>query len=73
MFAQRETFFRCTFSSPGLRRIAHVSAWDDEDAVQLFEAELQGDGVAEAGTIEVVPLTGTSRRCAEYRPDGRVH
>ncbi len=73
MVAQRETFFRCTFTSPGVRRIAHVSAWDDDDAVQLFQAELQGEGVDEAGTIEVVPLTGTSRRRAEYRPGEPLH
>ncbi len=73
MVAQRETFFRCTFTSSGLRRIAHVSAWDDEDAVQLFQAELQGEGVDEAGTIEVVPLSGNSRRRAEYRPGEPLH
>jgi hypothetical protein len=73
MAAQRESLFRCTFSSSGLRRVAHVSAWDHEDAVQLFHAELQGDGVDEAGTIEVEPLAGTSRRLAEYRPGEPLH
>ncbi len=68
MVAHRETFYRCTFSSPAVRRVAHVSAWNDEEAVELFEAELIGDGVDEAGTIEVAPLTGVRSRRAEYRP-----
>ncbi|HVI95109.1 MAG TPA: hypothetical protein VM753_13945 [Anaeromyxobacter sp.] len=68
MVAHRETFYRCTFSTPEIRRVAHVSAWDEEEAVELFEAELIGDGVEEPGTIEVASLTGVRSRRAEYRP-----
>jgi hypothetical protein len=68
MVAHRETFYRCTFMSPAVRRVAHVSAWSDEEAVELFEAELIGDGVDEPGSIEVAPLTGARSRRAEYRP-----
>lgn len=69
MIPQREMFFRCTFSSPRRRAVAHVSAWDAREAIQLFSAELAGDGVGERGTIEVESLAGTigSRR-AQYRP-----
>lgn len=69
MFAdQRETFFRCTFSSARSRRVGHVRAWDPRDAVQLFRAELRTDGVEERGTIEVAALDGGHTQRADYRP-----
>jgi hypothetical protein len=66
--AQRETFFRCTFSSPRGDRVGHVRAWDPGEAIQLFAIELQGEGVAEAGTIEVADVRGDVRSRADYRP-----
>jgi hypothetical protein len=68
MPAHRETFYRCTFSSPRSHRIAHVRAWDSGEAVQLFRVELQTDGVDERGTIEVADLQGHSSERAEYGP-----
>ena len=69
MNAQRESFFRCTFSSETSQRIAHVRAWDAGEAVQLFRTELQGDGVDERGTIEVNDLDGGQVPTrAQYRP-----
>jgi hypothetical protein len=69
MTAQRESFFRCTFSSGTSQRVAHVRAWDAGEAVQLFRTELRGDGVEERGTIEVNDLDGarTPTR-ARYTP-----
>ena len=69
MNAQRESFFRCTFSSGTSQRIAHVRAWDRGEAVQLFQTELRGDGVDERGTIEVNDLDGEKQPTrARYTP-----
>ncbi len=68
MIEQRETFYRCTFSSPSSRLVAHVRAWDADEAVQLFRTELQGDGVGEHGTIEVEDLAGSASSTADYQP-----
>ncbi len=69
MNAQRESFFRCTFSSESSHRVAHVRAWDAGEAVQLFRTELKVDGVDERGTIEVSDLDGTLEpKRARYTP-----
>lgn len=54
MIKQRESVFRCVYSSPSSERIGHIRAWDAEEAVQLFRLELHSDGVDEGGTIRVV-------------------
>lgn len=66
--AQKETFFRCTFSSARSQRVAHVRAWDRRDALQLFRTELQTEGVDERGTIEVEALDGGDPQRSDYRP-----
>ncbi len=53
MTVQRESVFRCVFSSELSERVGHIRAWDAEEAVQLFRVELQSDGVQEHGTIRV--------------------
>ncbi len=69
MQVKRELFYRCIFVSPRSRRVAHVSAWDAEEAVQLFRGELRTDGVDEQGTIEVLPLgESDERQRAAYQP-----
>jgi hypothetical protein len=68
MKVQRESFYRCTFSSPKSRRVAHVRAWDAGEAVQLFRTELRTDGVRERGTIKVTDFGGDDARHAAYRP-----
>jgi hypothetical protein len=68
MTPERETFFRCTFSSPRRTSVAHIAAWDAGEAVQLFEAELRDEGVGERGTIEVASLGGAQTKRAKYRP-----
>jgi hypothetical protein len=68
MSPDREIFFRCTFSSPRRTSVAHVTAWDAGEAVQLFEAELQHEGVGERGMIEVASLTGALTKRATYKP-----
>ncbi|MGC4001527.1 MAG: hypothetical protein QM767_30340 [Anaeromyxobacter sp.] len=68
MIAQRETFYRCTFSSPTAQVTAHVRAWDVDEAVQLFRTELETDGVEERGTIDVSQLDGRDHHRASYRP-----
>jgi hypothetical protein len=68
MTPEREIFFRCTFSSPHRTSVAHITAWDAGEAVQLFQAELQDEGVGERGTIEVASLTGALTKRATYKP-----
>ncbi|HTN52813.1 MAG TPA: hypothetical protein VML50_10460 [Anaeromyxobacter sp.] len=68
MIDHRETFYRCTLSSPAGRRVAHVRAWDPGEAVQLFQVELRDEGVEEGGTIEVAHLDGEISSRARYRP-----
>lgn len=68
MTPERETFFRCTFSSPRRTSVAHIAAWDAGEAVQLFEAELRDEGVGERGMIEVASLGGAQTKRAKYRP-----
>jgi hypothetical protein len=69
MKEKRESFYRCVFSSPRSRRVAHVRAWDAGEAVQLFRTELRADGVDERGAIEVLPFGGAGDgQRADYRP-----
>jgi len=65
---ERETLFRCTFSSPRRTTTAHVAAWDAREAVQLFADELRGEGVGEKGSIEVAALSGNVRKKAAFKP-----
>ncbi len=68
MQVKRESFYRCTFESPESRRISHVSAWDADEAVQLFRSELRTEGVDERGTIDVLRLGGSEEQHAAYSP-----
>jgi hypothetical protein len=69
MQVKRESFFRCVFSSPRSRRVAHVRAWDADEAVALFRTELRADGVEERGAIEVSAFDGTDvGEPTDYRP-----
>jgi len=53
MPSKRESIYRCVFSSPGLQRVAHVRAWDADEAAELFQTELRADGYQKRGAIEV--------------------
>ncbi len=64
----RESFYRCVFSSPRERRIAHVRAWDAGEAALLFKTELRSEGVTERGTIEVFPFGDDDGAVGAYRP-----
>lgn len=66
MKMQRESFFRCVFESPKSRRVAHVRAWDADEAALLFKTELASDGVDERGTIEVFPYGDEAAAPAAY-------
>jgi hypothetical protein len=68
MKMQRESFYRCVFSSPQSERVAHVRAWDADEAVQLFRSELRSDGVEERGTIRVFPYGEGEAEQGAYRP-----
>jgi len=69
MQVMRESFYRCIFSSPRSRRVAHVRAWDAEEALQLFRTELRTEGVEERGTMEVFPFGNADEgERAAYRP-----
>ncbi len=54
----RESSFECRFDSAARRRVAHVRAWDAQEALALFEAELRADGVDEEGEVVVSPVHG---------------
>jgi hypothetical protein len=69
MQVNRESFYRCIFSSPYSRRVAHVRAWDESEALQLFRTELRADGVHERGTFEVFPMHRASEGpSADHQP-----
>lgn len=68
MTTERETLFRCTFSSPSRTTVAHLAAWDAGEAVQLFAEELRGEGIAERGSIEVAALSGKVTKRAAFKP-----
>jgi hypothetical protein len=68
MQVKRESFYRCIFTSPRSRRVAHVRAWDVREAVQLFRTELETDGVEERGTIRVLSFDESCEQRASYRP-----
>lgn len=63
----RETSFECQFDSASRRRVARVRAWDAQEALQLFVAELRADGVVEAGDVVVAPVDGGPRSRARVR------
>ena len=63
----RETSFECQFDSASVRRVARVRAWDAQEALQLFVAELRADGVEEAGDVVVAPVHGGRRSRAHVR------
>lgn len=64
----RETVYVCRFVSPHDQRIAHVRAWDEREAEQVFRTELEEDEVREPGTIEVVGSSGRPRLQAAFEP-----
>ncbi|MFT3912995.1 MAG: hypothetical protein QM704_02580 [Anaeromyxobacteraceae bacterium] len=72
MTVERETLFRCTFSSPVRTTTAHLAAWDAGEAVQLFSEELRGEGVGERGSIEVAALSGNEKKRAAFKPAPRL-
>ncbi len=66
----RESFFTCRFTSPARSRTAHIRAWDEKEAAQLFGLELSQDEEGrEPGLIEVFRA---KRRILEtrYEPNG---
>ena len=62
MHQVRESSFQCQFESPEHRRVAHVRAWDAEEALQLFVAELRDDGIGEEGDVIVSAPSGSGSR-----------
>lgn len=59
MNANREAVFECKYASVAEQRTAHVRAWNLREAIELFAAELHGDGVEERGLITARPLGAT--------------
>ena len=51
----RERPFQCEFESASRHWVAHVRAWDAQEALQLFIAELRAEGIDEAGDVTVSP------------------
>ncbi len=56
--SSRESFFVCRFISPRGSRTAHVRAWDEREAAQVFQEELVEEDLRERGTIEVIGSRG---------------
>lgn len=63
----RELVFVCTFSSASGARLAHVRAWDLEEALDLYARELRGEGVAERGFLHARSMRGGESRRSRYR------
>jgi hypothetical protein len=53
MNAIKEALYECTYASAQGLRTAHFMAWDSREAVEMFAHELQAEGVAERGIIQV--------------------
>jgi hypothetical protein len=68
----RESVFRCSFTSARARRVAHVRAWNEREAAQLFQEELAEDELREPGRIEVVGVRG-GRMEAPFEPPAQTH
>jgi hypothetical protein len=64
----RESIFVCRFTSSHDHRTAHVRAWNEREAEELFREELTGDDVHEPGTIEVIGAGGRARLQAPFEP-----
>ncbi len=64
----RESFYACTFNSRSERRVAHVRAWDLDEAMELFVAELRSEGIVDAGNLVVTALGGGRRSKARFHP-----
>jgi hypothetical protein len=64
----RESFFVCRFTSPRGNRTAHVRAWDEREAVQVFREELVEEDLRERGTIEVISARDRRRLQTSFDP-----
>ncbi len=64
----RESFFVCRFTSPRGSRTAHVRAWDEREAVQVFREELAEEDLRERGTIEVISARDRRRIQTSFDP-----
>ena len=53
MNAIKEALYECTYASAEGLRTAHFMAWDSREAVEMFAHELEAEGVAERGIIQV--------------------
>jgi hypothetical protein len=73
MTSRREQVFHCEFEATTVHVSGHVRAWDSPEALELFAAELQGDGVRVPGTMAVTPI-GQARASAKglFRPAPRT-
>ncbi len=66
-----ERLFECAFESASERRVAWVRAWDVDEALELFAAELLAEGVDELGELSAALPGGEERRRAWFRPAHR--
>jgi hypothetical protein len=64
----RESLYRCVLTSSQGEWVAHVRAWDAEEADDLFRRELKAEGLQEHGAIDVRPLSAGLRRAAQWSP-----
>ncbi|WP_242344153.1 hypothetical protein [Anaeromyxobacter terrae] len=57
----RESVFVCSYGSGGAEHVAHVVAWDDREAAELFAHELEPDvGDVRVSDIRVEPVDGVA-------------
>ncbi len=52
----RESVYVCTCRSGDVVRTAHVRAWDEREATDLFLRELRSEGVENAIDVRVRPV-----------------
>ena len=68
MVDSREHLFRCDFVGESVHVFSHVRAWDAQEALSAFVAELERDGIGVDGEIRVVPVRGGRASIARYAP-----
>lgn len=69
MSTAREKMFVCTFTYRNKQRIAHVLAWDERQAAEIFREELDEAGGHARGSIKVTPALAPMARPFELHAD----
>lgn len=67
----RESVFVCTYGSGEVEHVAHVVAWDDREAAELFVRELEPEvGEVAVSEVRVQPIVHRFPANAAERGEG---